>query len=279
MMPTDLTKAERSVWAAFRTGAWVDLSAGDQRDDLGGADLWGPERIVRAKVIATLLLGAVAPEPGYFPAVRLRGARIAGRLDVTGASVACSLTCESCWFDTAPRFVESTTKTVRLIACSLPGFDGTRMHTEGILNFNQTRVRGVLCLNRASVAGEVCLSRAVIEGANGEAVAARGLTVSGDLDCTEIICSGPVRLSNARLDGAAQLTGAQISAPAAPAVDATNAMIGAGLDGDRMIVQGETRLRHTRIAGSLRLAAAQLSNSSGAALGAGGLAAEAVFGA
>ena len=221
-----------------------------------------------------LLLGAVPPEPGCIPAVRLRGARVAGRLDVMGAVVGFGLICESCWFDTAPRFVEATTKTVRLVGCSLAGFDGTRMRTEGILNFYQTKVRGVLRMDRATVAGEVCLGQALVDGGSGEAVAARGLIVSGDLDCTDMISDGPVQLRNARIDGAVQLTGAQISCPGGLAVDATNAVIGAGWDGDGMIVQGETRLRHARIAGSLRFAAARLSNSGGVALGAGGLAVE-----
>jgi len=271
MVPTDLTKAERSVWAAFPAGTWVDLRAGDQRDDLDRGDRWGPERVVRAEVIMALLLGAVPPEPGCIPAVRLRGARVEGRLDVMGAVVGFGLICESCWFDTAPRFVEATTKTVCLVSCSLAGFDGTRMRTEGILNFYQTKMRGVLRMDRATIAGEVCLGQALIDGGSGEAVAARGLIVSGDLDCTDMISDGPVHLPNARIDGAAQLTGVRISCPGGLAVDATNAVIGAGWDGDRMIVQGEIRLRHARIAGSLRLAAARLSNSGGVALGAGGL--------
>jgi hypothetical protein len=93
MMPNDLTEAERSVWAALPTGAWVDLRAGDPRDHLSEADEWGPERMVRAKVIAALLLGAVTPESGRIPAVRLRGVRVAGRLDLMGATVTLGFIC------------------------------------------------------------------------------------------------------------------------------------------------------------------------------------------
>jgi hypothetical protein len=272
MMPNDLTEAERSVWAAFPTGAWVDLRAGDLRDHLSEVDKWGPERIVRARVIAALLLGAVKPEPGRIPAVRLRGVRVAGRLDLMGATVTFGFVCEDSWFDTAPRFVEATTKTVRLVNCSLPGFNGTRMRTEGIFNLHQSTVHGALLLDRATVAGEVCLRQAVIEGCGDETVTARGLVLSGDLDLTEMISHGPVRLGNARIEGSVQVTDAQISSHQSLALDATNAVIGAGFDGRRMIADGETRLRHVRIAGRLVLTAAQLHNSGGAALGAGGLA-------
>ena len=211
MMPTDLTDTERSLWAAFPSGAWVDLRAGDKRDEPERAALWGPERVVRAKVITALLLGAAAPEPGCFPAVRLRGARVTGRLDVMGATVSFALICESCRFDTALRLVEASTKTVRLVDCSLSGFNGTRMRTEGILNLHQTKVGGALLLDRA-VAGEICLRQTVIDGHNGEAIAARGLAVSGDLDCAQMISHGPVRLANARIDGSVQMADSQISA-------------------------------------------------------------------
>ncbi len=274
MMPDDLTEAERSVWTAFPAGTWVDLRAGDQRDQLSEADKWGPERMVRAKVIAALLLGAASPEPGCIPAVRLRGVRVAGRLDLMGATVSFGLACECCWFDTAPRFAEATTKTVRLVNCSLPGFDGTRMRTEGIFNLHQTTVRGALLLDRATAAGEVCLRQTVIEGHGDKTVAARGLVVSGDLDLTEMISRGPFVLGNARIEGSVQLAGAQISSRQGLALDATNAVIGAGFDGSRIIVEGETRLRHARIAGRLQLTGAQLRNPSGAALGAGGAAVE-----
>ena len=115
-----------------------------------------------------LLLGAARPERGRIPAVRLRGVRVAGRLDLMGATVTSALVCEGCWFDVAPRFVEATTKTMRLVNCSIPGFNGTRMRAEGIFNLYQSTVRGALLLDRASVAGEVCLRQTVIEGGDDE---------------------------------------------------------------------------------------------------------------
>jgi hypothetical protein len=188
-----------------------------------------------------------------------------------GATVTFGLVCEDSWFDTAPRFVEATTKTVRLVNCSLPGFNGTRMRTEGILNLHQSTVRGALLLDRATVAGEVCLRQAVIEGHGDESVTARGLVVSGDLDLTEMTSHGPVRLGNARIEGSVQITDARISSRQALALDATNAVIGAGFEGSRMMADGETRVRHVRIGGRLVLTGAQLHNSGGVALGAGGL--------
>ena len=141
-MPADLTEAERSVCAAFAVGEWVDLRTGDARqDDLAEARHWGPDRVVRAEVVTALLLGAVAPEPGCVPAVRLRGARILGRLDLMGATVNCALVCEYCCFDTPLRFVEAATRTLRVVESRIAGFNGARMRLEGIFNLYRSTVQ------------------------------------------------------------------------------------------------------------------------------------------
>jgi len=66
--------AEEALWAAFPRGTRVDLRDGDpSADDPSHGDRWGDERVVRAEVIAALLLGVQAPEPGRIQVVSLRG--------------------------------------------------------------------------------------------------------------------------------------------------------------------------------------------------------------
>jgi hypothetical protein len=194
------------------------------------------------------MLGAVAPEPGCFPAVRLRGARILGRLDLMGATVNCALVCEYCCFDTPLRFVEATTRTLRLVDSKVAGFNGARMRVEGIFNLYRSTMSAVLRLDGATVKGEVCLREAII----GEGVSARGLIIDGNFDGWDLVAHGPVALTNARISGSVYLAGARITWHGSPALDATNAVVGGGLNGDQMLVDGETRLRRTRIAASIR---------------------------
>ena len=164
---------------AFPSGAWVDLRSGNpDEDDPANAGRWGNGRIVRAQVITALLLGARDIERGYFPAVRLRGARVTGQLDLMGAVVSHALVLEGCRFDEPPRFVEATTKTVRIVDSHLPAFNGARMRTEGILNFHRSVIDGILRLDRAQVDGEISLRGAQVGDGTGEAIAATGLTVS-----------------------------------------------------------------------------------------------------
>ena len=199
----DLSRPERALWEAFPRGAWVDLRSGDpEKDDPASAGSWGTERTVRGEIVTALLLGACKPEPGRFPAVRLRGARIAGRIDLMGAVISHALVLEYCWFEQPLRFVETTTKTVRISSSRLPAFNGARMRTEGIVNFYQSVIEGTLRLDRARIDGEISLRGAQIGDGTGEAIAGAGLTVNGDMECNAgFTAHGRVTLRRARIAG------------------------------------------------------------------------------
>ena len=269
----DLSAAEQLLWGAFPGGGWVDLRSGDAlADDVSTGGGWEQERVIRAEVIGALLLGACALDPGRFPAVRLRGARVTGRLDVMGALVAYALICEHCYFDAAPRFVEATTKTVRITDSRLPALNAARMRLEGICNLGRTVIGGTLRLDRAQLTGELCLREAVIGDGRGSAVvAADGLTVNGDLDWAGMTSRGLVLLQGARVSGSVYAAGARFGSPGKDALNADHAVIGGTFDCDGIIAEGRTRLRNTRIGGNLRLRGARLDNPAATALSAGGL--------
>jgi len=269
----DLSQAEQAVWAAFPRGAWADLRTGDiAADDLTAAASWGPDRVVRAGIIRALLLGACHPEPGYAPAVRLRGARVTGRLDLMGATITTPLVCEYCTFDEEIRLVESTTKTVRIVASRLPGLNGTRMRTDGILNFWRSAIGSVLRLDQAQVRGQVTVSEATIgDGRGGTALSADGLKLDGDLDAVRLTAHGSVRLRGAQIDGSVDLEEAQISCPAQQAIAAGGIVIGNALKGTRLRVDGETLIHNAHVGSYIQLSGATLHNQGGVALNGGGL--------
>lgn len=271
---TDLSAAERLVWQAFTRGTWVDLREGDPvADGLEAAPQWGPGRVIRAEVISALLLGARDLEPGFAPGVRLRGARITGRLDVMGATLAYPLVCEYCYFTQELRFVECTARTVRIVGSHFPAFNGTRMRLTGILNLWNSTVTGVLRLDQARLEGHLGLSGAAIgAGGGSEAVAAYGLAVDGGLECAALRARGSVVLENAAVTGTLDLAGAHIADPGGRALTMDRAVIGR-LDCRGMVVEGETRMRNSRVGASMVLTAARLDNPGGVALSAGGMSA------
>ncbi|MCO5967533.1 translocation/assembly module TamB domain-containing protein [Actinoallomurus soli] len=275
-MPLDhLTEAEKLVWRRFRTGDWADLRTGDPAlDDVTGGASWGPERTVDAEVIRALLLGAAGAEPGRHPALRLRGARVTGRLDLMGASVEYALVCEGCHFEEPLRFVEASTKTVRITGSRLPALNGARLRLDGILNLHLSRVEHGVRLDRAKITGEVTLRGATLgPDSAGVALAADGMAVDGNVECDEgFTTDGAVRLRGARLTGSMSLIRARLSCPGGRALDGSNLTVDGWLAVRAATVTGRFGLQNARIAGWIDLAAARLSNPGGDAFTAGGLA-------
>jgi hypothetical protein len=209
------SRAEKALQAAFPRGAWLDLRTGvDGLDDSAGGQFWPSERTVRAEAISGLLLGAFEPVAGCFPAVRIRGAKITGRLDLMGATTAYALVCENCWFEQPPRFVEATTRTVRIITSQLPGMNCARMRAEGLVNLYGSVIEGLLRLDQAHIIGEIFMKAARVGQGAGEAIAAQGVIVDGDRHCTEgFTARGAINLRGARITGRLSFHGAILEAP------------------------------------------------------------------
>lgn len=274
MLPEALSESERLVTTAFQRGTWVDLRTGDpDEDSVERGDRWPGSRTIRAEVIAALLLGVVPTQTGYAAGIRIRGARIVGRLDAMGASVTCPLVLEYCYFDREVRFVEATMKTIRLVGCLLPEFNGARMRTEGIINLTGSTISQVLRLDRAKVTGEICL-RGVAVGSGGDEVvlAGDGLIVEGPLECNAgFSARGEVRLRNAVVGGILDLSDSVLHNPGATALRAGNLRVDGALDATRVQTEGELRLINSRISGWMSLRGARLRNVGGRALAAGGM--------
>src|SRR5258707_13203400 len=95
-----LNAVERSLLPAAAVGALVDLQAGDaQLDDPAFGAAWDAARTVRASVLIDLLTGQQAPKYGRIRALKLRGARITGPLDLQAATLNCPLLLAGCHFE------------------------------------------------------------------------------------------------------------------------------------------------------------------------------------
>lgn len=97
---TDLTPAERRIRDAFPRGEGVDFREGPG-EDAGDGHGWGPERTVRADVLAALLLAGPAA-PGQVAELNVRGARITGKLNLKYADVEHAIRLRGCWFERKP---------------------------------------------------------------------------------------------------------------------------------------------------------------------------------
>ncbi|WP_106397988.1 translocation/assembly module TamB domain-containing protein [Actinocorallia populi] len=237
MGPDDLTETELRLYAAVADGRPVDLT--------GAAD-----REVRASALTLLLHDP--PPPDGVPGLRLRGARVTGRLRLRGTVIDHPLVFTECEFDEPPQLMESITRTLRFTRCRMPGLGLARLRLDGALSLKDSVITGRVDLDHAQIDGELHLSGATLSaGPAGDALHAEGLQVTG-VACFDrgFTSTGGVRLPHARFGSMLRFSDAVIS---------TTGQWGA------------LTLDNSHIAGSLTLRSASVSNPGGVAIAAGGL--------
>ncbi|GAB2708835.1 hypothetical protein [Kitasatospora kifunensis] len=210
--PTDWSPVEQRLWEAFRRGAVCDLSAHDRAaDDPGSPAEWGPERTVRAKVLALLLLSGPAAVPGTVRGLKLTGALITGRLDLAGGRIEDFIELRGCRFDTGVLLSEAQGGTIRFDGCWLPRLDASRLITAGDLVLARCAVASGVRLTDAQIGTDLIVNHLVVGGDhNDRAFSADGLTVHQDFEADRLVTYGDLSLRTARVNGRLSLRGAQL---------------------------------------------------------------------
>lgn len=269
----ELTPPERELWDAFPEGRHVDLRTGVPEDDLvAEGSRWGLDRTVRAVVIAALLSGANAAQPGAAPGLRLAGARISGRLDLSDVEIGQALRIEECRFEEAPKLDGASTRTIRITDSRLPGLDVALVRVEGHLDLSRSHVEGCLNLLNASVAGELVLNGTRVCVSEGWAVIADGLDMGGGVFCMHgFTARGGIRLLGAQLPGGMFMQRAHLECPVTlerpgprgPALVLDNATASTLNFSEGFTADGAVRLRGARVSDSLTFAGAVLNAAPG----------------
>ncbi|MFE2034097.1 oxidoreductase [Streptomyces scopuliridis] len=269
----ELTSPERELWDAFPEGRAVDLHAGvpgDERVAEGGQ--WGPQRTVRASVIAALMLGAHSGQPGAVPCLRLAGARIVGPLNLAGAQLAHTLWLEECWFEEAVNLLGATIQTLVFKGCRVPGIEAGATRIEGNFDLVRSIVESgapshfhhhitALSLTNARVAGGVILNKAELNAPGGWALAAGGLIMEGGFFCRSgFVARGEVRLLGAQLPGGLFMNGARLEEPGprGVALNLGNSVASSVNLSNGFVANGTVGLRGARISDSLSFEGAVL---------------------
>lgn len=208
-----LSEAEQRLWEVFPTGQMVDFQSGTVGADdpaLGGT--WGPDRQIRAHVLAALLCGAAPVEPGQVGRVTLRGARITGRITLADGELKHALWLDRCFVGDGIDLTNAVTRTIKLTGCLL----------------------GPLELAGANVGGDLRFSGAQLIGDSGLALNAERLNVAGNMACDGICADSEIRLVGASIAGQLSFRRAQLAARDGPALNAEGLTVGGDLlcDGD-----------------------------------------------
>jgi hypothetical protein len=245
--PPGLSAAERRLWHAFPTGTKVILG----EDRPSGPD---PDRIVRAEVIAQLLLGGCETRDGFVPAVRLRGAYIVGRVDVTGGTVEHELRLEHCRLVEAPKFANAHTRQLRLSDCWMPGFDGGGLRADGYLSLSGSVIEGSVRLPRAQLLGGFRMNATVVTARRDEewALYSGAMIVDAGMFARDAVITGGMRMVGARLNGGLFMQGATLDNPGRIAFEGQNMVVEDAAEFSAgFTARGTMRLRSARVNGIL----------------------------
>ncbi|MGW0117402.1 oxidoreductase [Streptomyces sp. NPDC003327] len=208
-MPDGLTGTERAMWLAFRVGRTCDLTEGvPDRDDPFGPHLWGPERSVRAEVVALLLLDGPPARSGRVAALKLRGVRITGVLDLAGGTIGPYVELTGCRFDGEVALPETRFGTLRMVECAIPRLEAARLHTEGDLHLPRCRVRHGIRLTDAQIGTDLLINEIQVwPDRRGRAITADGMVVAQDLQAELIETHGELSLRGAKVGVSLSLRG------------------------------------------------------------------------
>lgn len=265
----DLTPAERRIWDAFPRGEGVDFREDPDEDAADGAS-WGPERTVRAEVLMALLLSGPSVA-GQVAGLKIKGAKVTGKLDLKYAVIDAPMRMRGCWFERKPGLYGARLRALVLTESSLPGLTASTVRVEVVLRLSCCRIRGPVRLAGAQIAGGLFIQDAVIGPVEGELAGEAALQLNHAAIGTDVIAfgltvHGQTRINGAVVGGQINLDDARLDMPGGTALHAETLTVGTDLRAMRAQLHGRVNLTGSRIPGQLNFAYARFANPGGVAL-------------
>ena len=171
-----LTEAEQKLVAGCAAGGRITIGNGElPKEDSPGVS-------IRAGLIRMLLTGSDPALQLHDKGLRLRGAWIAGPLDLQGAEVRRDLSLTACRLTDRVEMVNARLRGVFFSGCGLAGIAADNARLDGALFLRAgTSVEGEISLAGARIAGDLQLCDLVIASAGQDAVFAPSLSVDGSI--------------------------------------------------------------------------------------------------
>lgn len=261
--------AARGEWWEPYPGAWDE----DNIDPATAAS-WDSARDIRAELIRTLITGDTwpgqeRPWPVSTKGLMVLGARIAGPIDLEGASFHETLWLHRCAIPETVSLTDAECRTVSFRFSHLAkGIDAHRARIDGSLSLKYATVHGTLDVRGAYIGGQFSLTGGRFLNLGGVAIAGDGMNIDADIllnDGCEV--EGQVSLNGVKVGNQIACHGSSFTSHDLPAISLTSATVGSGVFlRDGFVARGEVRLRATHIGGRLACYAARFENPGGVAL-------------
>ena len=276
---------ESRLVESVNRGELLDL-AGTEPVDEQSMRGWDESHWVPASLIREILRGRLAPDPDPH-GLRLRAARIVGRLDLENLTTSVCLELLDCFLPDGVLARDASMPGLTLERCILehhsePPFWADRMRTVGNLvltgNVIADTTAGAVRLVEAHIGNSLVCSGAKVRNTSGPAVRANGLQVgraalfSGGFEAVGSGEDGAVGMAGADITSRLDFDGAKIHNESGPAVRATGLQVGRvasfthGFEAVGAGEHGAMNLVRARIGTRLNCAGAKIRNVSGPAL-------------
>ena len=268
---------KQSLVEHVRSGEWLDLtlSLGEVLDEAAMRS-WGDSRTCPAEVIRDILRGRLVADPDPH-GVRLRGARISGRLDLENLTTDVNLELRDCFLEEGVLARGGRLAAVSLTRCQLehaadPPLDAARL-TCSVLDLTGARIvgharAGAVNLRGARIDRSLDCDGASLRNDSGPALVGDGLQVGRAVNLRDGFTAtrasargvrptdarpGAVRLTGGHIGGGLDCTGASLCSDSGPALSADGLQVGQ----DVFLRRGFTATGTTG-AGAIRLAGAHI---------------------
>jgi len=285
------SRVEQRLIESVARGEVLDL-AGEGPVDDAAMRSWGDDRTISASVIRELVRGRLVSDPDPH-GLRLRGARIAGQVDLENIAGDLALELRDCFLPGGVNLRNARLAAVDLTGCRIEqaagsadaALDATRCAAStlslGRSTVTADAVAGTIRLAAARV-GTLDCRGARWENSTGPALDADGLQVDQSVflndgfTATSPSVRGTIRLLGAHIGGQLNCGGARLENTAGPALNADNlradrdVLLSKGFSATSASEQGTIRLLGAHV-GSLSVGGARLTNTAGPVLDADGL--------
>ena len=240
-----LTSVEQALVDHVGRGERLDLAPEDEAVDEAAMRSWSDSRTCRATVIREILRGRLAADPDPH-GLRLRGARIAGRLDLEGLTTDVNLDLKDCYLEEGVLARNAHLTSVLLGGCQIehpaePPLDATRLNCS-VLVLDGARVVGhaedgavSVLLSGAHIGGSLECDGAKLRNDSGPALYAdrlqvdQSMFISYGFTATGSSSYGVVYLVGAHISGHLDCTGADLCNDSGPALAAYSLQVGQGM--------------------------------------------------
>jgi hypothetical protein len=280
----ELNSVEQSLVEHVCLGERLDLAPKDEVVDEAAMRSWGDSRSCHASVIRDILRGKLAANPDPH-GLRLRGARIVGRLDLDNLTSDVHLDLTDCLLDEGFLARDARLAFIALAGClvehpSESPLDAARL-TCSAFSLVRARITGhtadsTVKLRGAHIGGNLECDGAVLRNDSGPALDVGGartdqhVFLRGGFIASGAGDDGAVNLNGARIGGSLDCDGAIMRNDSGYALSADGLQVGQDVQGDRLKADGGVVLGG-HIGRLVSLEGAVLNNPGGFALLADGL--------